>query len=329
LFLLDAGLSPGEYQRMSETVRGTRGDHVTSSPLTSPGTFAHLANLHDIGQADVAVLCVPFDGGSLYRSGARFGPMAVRQASRTLRPYHPTLDVEPFAAQRVADAGDLVVNQLDIEAAIADLTKGAQDLLQRCRRIVTIGGDHTITLPLLRAVHERYGPIAIAHFDAHLDTRSDHLDAPYSHSTWLRRAIEEGLLLANRSVHVGLRGSVASREDYLCDSELGFGRVRAREVTELGASSVATLIRERAGGLPLYLSIDINVLDPAFAPGASNPEAGGLSSRELFAILTYLGGTFIASADVVEVCAAYDHSETTALAAANIVYDLLSLFALA
>jgi agmatinase len=128
---------------------------------------------------------------------------------------------------------------------------------------------------------------------------------------------------------VGLRGSVASREDYLCDSELGFGRVRAREVTELGASSVATLIRERAGGLPLYLSIDINVLDPAFAPGASNPEAGGLSSRELFAILTYLGGTFIASADVVEVCAAYDHSETTALAAANIVYDLLSLFALA
>lgn len=314
---------------MRETVRGTHGGGAVPSPFTSPGTFAQLASLDDIGQADVGVLCVPFDGGSLCRPGARFGPVGVRQASRTLRPYHPVLEVGPFAAQKVADAGDLVVNPLDIEAAIAELAKGAQHLLKRCRRMVTIGGDHTITLPLLRAVRERYGPLAVAHFDAHLDTRSDHLSAPYSHSTWLRRAIEEELLVANRSVHVGLRGSVESSSEHQCDDELGFRRVFAHEVAELGASSVAALVRERAGGLPLYLSIDINVLDPAFAPAACSPVVGGLSSRELLAILTSLRGALIASADVVEVCAAYDHSATTALAAAYIVYELLSLIALA
>jgi agmatinase len=238
------------------------------------------------------------------------------------------LDVEPFTAQTVADAGDLCV-PLDVEAAIGRMTDGAMALLRKSRRLVAIGGDHTISLPVLRAVRERYGPVAMAHFDAHLDTWSSYLDTPYSHRTWCCRAIEEGLLAPNRSVHIGLRGSLDSHEDLKRDSDLGFRRMHALEVAEDGARSVAAFIRDQAGGLPLYLSIDINVLDPAFAPGAGSPEAGGISTRELFATLGHLKGAFIASADVVEVCPAYDHCEATAMAAAHTVFELLSLFALA
>jgi agmatinase len=170
--------------------------------------------------------------------------------------------------------------------------------------------------------------MAIAHFDPRLDTQTSDLDTLYSHNTWLRRATEEGLLVPNRSVHVGLRGSLESQEDLKSDRELGFLRIHAREVEEQGTSSVARLIRERASNVPLYLSVDINVLDQAFAPGACNPEPGGLSSPKLLAILSHLGGSVIASADVVEVCADYDHSEVTALVA-DIVHELLNLLAVA
>jgi agmatinase len=192
---------------------------------------------------------------------------------------------------------------------------------------VSVGGDHTIALPLLRAVHGRYGPVALVHFDAHLDTWDTYFGAPYTHGTPFRRAGEEGLFLPGRSVHVGIRGPLYDPSDLTDDAGLGFSIVSCADVAELGPAEVAARIAERAGGAPLYVSVDIDVLDPAHAPGTGTPEAGGLSSRELLAILRGLAGQQIASADVVEVSPAYDHAEITGIAAAHVIYDLISLMA--
>lgn len=273
----------------------------------------------------MAIAGVPFDSGVTYRPGARFGPAAVRQASRLLRPYHPGLDLEPFAVQQVADAGDIACTPFDIQRAIGEIQAGAAELLRSARHVVAIGGDHTIALPMLRAVRDRFGPVAVVHFDAHLDTWSTYFGAEYTHGTPFRRASEEGLLAPGRSIHVGIRGPIYGRGDLVEDSDLGFRQVSTDDVADQGAAAIAARIRERAGGAPVYISVDIDVLDPAHAPGTGTPEPGGLSSRELLGLLRCLAGLPIASADVVEVAPAYDHAEITALAAAHVVYELLGI----
>jgi agmatinase len=295
--------------------------------FAGPATFARLPRREEVTRCDVAIVGVPFDSGVTYRPGARFGPMAVRQGSRLLRPYHADLDVQPFATQQVADAGDIACNPFDIKEAIQQIEAGAKELLAANRHFIAIGGDHTIALPLLRAVTERHGPVALLHFDAHLDTWDTYFGAAYTHGTPFRRAFEEGLLLRERSIHVGIRGPLFSPQDLVDDAGFGFRIVTAMDLETLGIAGVVQRVLERVGDAPLYVSIDIDVLDPSMAPATGTPEAGGLTSRELLGILRGLRGQHLVAADIVEVSPAYDHAEITAIAAAHVAYELLALFA--
>jgi agmatinase len=293
--------------------------------FAGPSTFARLPRLDEVGRADLAIVGAPFDAGTTYRPGARFGPAAIRQGSRLLRPYNPAQDSEPFAQQQVVVAGDISCNPFNIEEALSQIDAGADALLGTARGIITLGGDHTIALPILRAVHRRFGPVALLHFDAHLDTWDTYFGAPYTHGTPFRRATEEGLLEANRGVHVGIRGPLYAASDLAEDRALGFEVIACTDFDRLGTEAILERIRARLGERPVYVSIDIDVLDPAYAPATGTPEAGGLSSRELLAVVRGLRGLRIVSADIVEVAPAYDHAEITAIAAAHLAYELLSL----
>ena len=296
--------------------------------FAGPSTFARLPELRDVSHCDVAIVGIPFDAGTSYRPGARFGPQAIRQASRHLRTqYHPAYDTEPFAEQQVADAGDISCNPYNIEKAVLEIQKGATELLGKVDRIISLGGDHTIALPLLRAVNHYHGPVALVHFDAHLDTWDTYYGAPYTHGTPFRRAAEEKLFLESASMHVGIRGPLYSRDDLKNDKELGFKVIHCDEFQSEGIDHVVKRIRDRVGDKPMYLSIDIDVLDPAHAPGTGTPEIAGMSSRELVGVLRGLAGLNIISADVVEVSPAYDHAELTSLSAATTVFEITNLFA--
>jgi agmatinase len=290
-------------------------------------TFARLPRLAEVARADVAVLGVPFDSGVSYRPGARFGPGHIRESSRLLRPYNPALRASPFAAQQVADAGDLAVNPFSIDEAIATVERAARGLLEQAGRLLTLGGDHTIALPLLRAVAAVHGPVSVVHFDAHLDTWDTYFGAAYTHGTPFRRASEEGLLDRSGCLHVGVRGSLYTDADLTQDSELGFQHIPAPDVEELGVPGMVERIADRVGDRPVYVSVDIDVLDPAHAPGTGTPEAGGLTSRELLATLRSFAALNLVGADIVEVAPAYDHAQITGIAAAHVGYELLSALA--
>jgi agmatinase len=295
--------------------------------FAGPSTFARLPRRDEVDRCDVAVVGVPFDSGVTYRPGARFGPHAVRNATRLLRSYHPGLDVRPFAAQQVADAGDIACNPFDIQEAIAQIESGAEEIVSGASHLLSIGGDHTIALPLLRVMKRRHGPVALLHFDAHLDTWDTYFGAEYTHGTPFRRAWEEGLLLQDHAMHVGIRGPLFSPEDLVDDERFGFAIVGAMEMNTTGVEDVVARVRERLSDAPVYVSIDIDVLDPAHAPGTGTPEAGGLTSRELLGILRGLAGVNVVGADIVEVAPPYDHAEITAMAASHVAYELLALFA--
>lgn len=291
-----------------------------------PSTFCRLPELRDVSYCDVAILGIPFDSGTSYRPGARFGPQAIRQASRHLRyNFHPAYGTEPFREFQVADAGDVPCNPYSIAEAIDQIESAASELLNNVGALISLGGDHTIAVPLLRAMHQRHGPVALVHFDAHLDTWDTYFGAPYTHGTPFRRAAEEGLFDDQASMHVGIRGPLYSSEDLAQDAELGFKVIHCDELNEQGPDHVAARIRDRVGDVPLYLSIDIDVLDPAHAPGTGTPEVAGLSSRELLNILRGLKGIRMVGGDIVEVAPAYDHAEITSLAAATIAFELVNL----
>ena len=292
-----------------------------------PPTFARLPRLGEVSRADVAIVGLPFDSGVSYRPGARFGPAHIRQSSRLLRPYHPAVEVAPFAALQVADAGDLALNPFDIPEALSACELGIRDLAQDGATVVGLGGDHTLALPALRALHALHGPVAVLHFDAHLDTWDTYFGAPYTHGTPFRRASEEGLIDRERSMHVGIRGPLYSAADLDDDSRLGFAVVRADDYESDGVPRAVERMRRRLAGGPVYVSVDIDVLDPAAAPGTGTPEAGGLTSRELLGTLRGLAGLDVVGVDVVEVAPAYDHAEITGIAAAHVIYDLLAVLA--
>lgn len=290
-------------------------------------TFARLPRIEDVPRADIAVVGIPFDSGVSYRPGTRFGPSHVRESSRLLRPYNPAQDVSPFAVAQVVDAGDIPVNPFDLTEAVTEVERAALALGEQVQRIVTIGGDHTVALPLLRAVAAKHGPVAVLHFDAHLDTWDTYFGAPITHGTPFRRASEEGLIDLTSSCHVGTRGPLYSKQDLEDDERLGFSIVSSEYIEEHGVEAGIQRILQRIGDRPLYVSIDIDVLDPAHAPGTGTPEAGGLTSRELLRILRALGDCDIVGADVVEVSPAYDHAQITGIAASHVVYELVSLLA--
>jgi agmatinase len=295
--------------------------------FAGPATFARLPRADEVEHVDVAVVGVPFDSGVSYRPGARFGPGHVRASSKLLRPYNPALDVSPFAELQIADAGDIAVNPFDIEDAIKTVELAARDFAARGTRLLTIGGDHTIALPLLRAAAAAHGPVAVVHFDAHLDTWDTYFGQPYTHGTPFRRASEEGLLDPARCLHVGIRGPLYSERDLTDDGVLGFQVVHSDDYQDATVASVVERMRARLGDGPVYVSVDIDVLDPAHAPGTGTPEAGGLTSRELLGTLRGLVGLNVVGADIVEVAPAYDHAELTGVAAAHTAYELLSVLA--
>jgi len=289
-------------------------------------TFARLPRLEDVDHYDVAVVGVPWDSGVTYRPGARFGPSAIRQASRLLRPYNPALDAQPFRDAQVVDAGDVAANPFDIARAIDETREGLAALITTDGRpVLSLGGDHTIALPALQAVHSVHGPVALVHFDAHLDTWNTYFDAPYTHGTPFRRASEQGLVVKGSSAHVGIRGSLYDRQDLLDDEQLGFTVVHCRDIDRIGVDGIVDRVVERVGDHPVYVSIDIDVLDPAFAPATGTPEAGGMTSRELLGVLRAMRELRLVGADIVEVSPVYDHAEVTAVAAANIAYELVTI----
>jgi agmatinase len=273
------------------------------------------------------VVGAPFDAGVSYRPGARFGPAAIRAGSKLLRPYNPALDIEPFAICQVADAGDVAMNPFDIPSALDALTGAAAELSSEGSRLLCLGGDHTIALALLRAVHRRHGPVALVHFDAHLDTWDTYFGAPFTHGTPFRRAFEEGLLREESSMHIGTRGPLYAPKDLEDDERFGFAVVTSDMVDRLGVDAVVKRIRERVGSAPVYVSVDIDVLDPAHAPGTGTPEAGGLSSREMLNLIRGFMDANVVGADIVEVSPSYDHAEITSIAASHVGYELLSVMA--
>ncbi len=295
--------------------------------FAGPGTFARIPRIDEVADYDIAVLGLPFDGAVSYRPGARFGPMGVRQAARNLRPrFHVELDVAPLDTMQVVDAGDVACTPFSIDSALQQIGDHAREIVgDGNRRIVAIGGDHSVTYPMLREARRKHGPMALIHFDAHLDTWDTYFEAPTTHGTFLRRAFEEGLLTEERSMHLGIRGPIYDRMDLVDDAGFGFKTLRAGDLDVVGLDGAADAMRQRVGDLPVYVSIDIDVLDPAFAPGTGTPEMGGMTSRELLHLLRRLDGLNIVGADVVEVAPAYDHAEITTLAAATVAFDLITL----
>ncbi|TMC77679.1 MAG: agmatinase [Chloroflexi bacterium] len=303
-------------------------DSLASPRFTGPSTFARLPWVRTLEDVDVAIVGVPFDTGVTYRVGGRFGPNAVRAASVMLRPYNANLEVKPFDVLSCVDYGDvsIVPGYIDrsyaaIEALVAPIVKaGIIPLL--------IGGDHACTLPHLRATRTR-GPVAVIDFDSHTDAWDSYFGEKYNHGTWMRRAIEEGLVDVGHSIEVGLRGSVYEAGDWTgLRTELGLEYLTTEEVLARGPDSVAASIRARVGDRLAFISFDIDVVDPAFAPGTGTPEPGGLSAHDALAIVRRLRGLDFVGFDVVEVIPAYDPAGQTAFLASNLAYEMLSLVAL-
>jgi agmatinase len=302
-------------------------DATTSPRYGGFGTFARLPRMDQVDNYDVAIVGVPFDSGVSYRPGTRFGPQHIRQSSRLLRPFNPAQNNSPFSEQQVVDAGDIDCNPFNISEALVGIEKRIFELTEGKKRVVTLGGDHTLALPALRAIQRRYGPVAVVHFDAHLDTWDTYFGMDTTHGTPFRRASEEGLINKSASMHIGIRGPLYSSQDLVDDAELGFQVISCVDVEKDGMESALAKLRRRVGDNPVYVSVDIDVLDPSHAPGTGTPEAGGLTSRELLRFLREFSSMNLIGADIVEVAPAYDHAEITGISAAHVVYEILSAMA--
>src|SRR5580765_6138461 len=303
-------------------------DSLQSPRFTGPSTFARLPNVRTLEEVDVAIVGVPFDTGVTYRVGGRFGPNAVRAASVMLRPYNANLDVAPFDILSCVDYGDIAIVPGYIERSYEAIERDVRPIVEAGVVPLLIGGDHACTLPHLRATRSR-GPVAVIDFDSHTDAWDSYFGEKYNHGTWMRRAIEEGLVDVDHSIEVGLRGPLYDRDDWTSlRTELGLEYVTTEEVLHRGPVATAATIAERVADQPAFISFDIDVVDPAYAPGTGTPEAGGPSARDMLAILRRLTGIDFVGFDVVEVIPAYDPAGQTATLAANLAYEMLSLVAL-
>jgi agmatinase len=293
-------------------------------------TFARCPHVTTTQDVDVAVVGAPFDTATSRRPGARFGPEAIRSASIGLRPYHPPLDVDVFGSLSVVDRGDLDVTPGNAERTTTQIAAGLEPILRAGVVPVVLGGDHSVVLGELRAHAAVHGPVALVLLDAHADTWDDYYGERYFHGTPFRRALEEGLVLPERSIMAGMRGPLYSRSDISDARTMGFEIVPDAELRELGPGEYGRRVRSRVGDAPVYMSFDIDVLDPAFAPGTGTPEVAGLDPREALALIRALAGMRFTGFDVVEVAPAYDGpGETTALLAASVAYEFLALTAVA
>jgi agmatinase len=291
-------------------------------------TYMRLPHYLAAGGIDFAVVGVPWDGATSYRTGQRLGPDAIRKVSVTLRPYNLALDVGIFENCSGVDYGDLPVVVGYIEDTYAKIETALRPLIASGVIPVLMGGDHSITLPELRAIAKTHGPVALIHFDSHTDTNDQYFGRPYYHGSMFRRAVEENIILPANSIQVGMRGSVYSKDAYDESTSLGFKVVTMSAVREMGLQRLIEIIQVRIGQNKVFVTFDIDVVDPAFAPGTGTPEVGGFTSSEAIDLIRGLKGLNFVGFDVVEVLPDYDVAEITALLAANIVYEFLSLIAL-
>ena len=303
-------------------------DAFTSPRFGQPPTFMRLPHVREPGRLDVALVGIPYDGGASYRPGARFGPRAIRDQSSLIRPWHPVLEVAPFETLRVADYGDVDVVPISIERTYEAIEREIVSLSDHGVIPVLVGGDQSLTLPALRALAGRHGPLGLVHFDAHPDTWDDYFGSKHFHGTPFRRAVEERLIDPGRAIQVGIRGPLYGKEDFAFHAQHGLEVIRIEAVKTLGADRIGERFRRLAGG-PVYCSFDIDAGDPAYAPGTGTPEVGGMTSYEALALLRALRGLKLVGADVVEVSPPYDGpGQITALLAANILFEIVCLLAL-
>jgi agmatinase len=297
-------------------------DALTYARFTGIPTFMRLPHITQPEELDIALIGVPFDGGTTYRPGPRFGPRHVRVQSAIIRPWNPVLKVNPFAKYRVADFGDLPVNPLSIEDTFRRIEQGIARVLAAGARCLCVGGDHSISLPLLRAVAKKHGAVSLVQFDAHNDLWDEYFGCKYSHGTPFRRAFEEGLLEDGHVLQIGLRGQVYGEEDFDFARAHKVRVVTAEEFHQRGLPRVRKHLKafERQ---PVYVTLDIDAVDPAFAPGTGTPQVGGFTSAQIIDLVRALQGLNIVGADLVEVSPQYDTGELTSLLAANLLFELL------
>jgi len=291
-------------------------------------TFMRLPHVTDLAGVDFAVVGVPFDTGATYRVGARFGPEGIRSASVLLRPYNPELEIAIFDVCSGVDYGDLPVTPGYLPESNEQIEGGAAAVFESGATPVFLGGDHSISWPLLRAAAAAHGPVALVHFDSHSDVHSGYFGGKDTHGTPFRRAVEEGLIEVSRSSQVGLRGPQYRADGLQTSKEMGFQVIRATELHARGVPETLERIRQRVGDGPAYLSFDIDFADPAYAPGTGTPEVGGFTAVECLQLVRGLAGVNFIGYDLVEVMPMYDPAGITALLAANLVFEFISLIAL-
>jgi agmatinase len=289
-------------------------------------TFMRLPHVTDLAGVDAAVYGIPFDTAVTYRPGARFGPEAIRSASALLRPFHSGFGVDLCDALSIIDYGDLPVAPGDTEGTYRRVEEALAPVVEAGVFPLALGGDHSVTLAELRVLARRHGPLALVQLDSHADTWDEYFDQRFFHGTTFRRAVEEGLIDARGSVQAGMRGPLFQSSDLDDARELGYHVIPSEELRALGPMAYGDLVRERVSGRRVFLSFDVDFLDPAYAPGTGTPEVAGFSTAEAAAFLRALRGIPLAGADVVEVSPPYDGpSQITALAAANVAWELLAL----
>ena len=292
-------------------------------------TFMRAPHVTDLAGVDAVVCGIPFDTATSYRTGPRFGPEAIRSASALLRPYNPAQGVNVVDALSIVDYGDLPVSPGDTERTYAQIEDALAPIVDAGVFPVALGGDHAITLAELRALARAHGPMALVQLDSHGDVWEEYFGQRYFHGTTFKRALEENLLEPAASVQAGMRGSLYGAEDIAVARELGFTVLTADELREAGPAAYGELVRAKVGDRPVFMSFDVDFLDPAFAPGTGTPEVGGFSTAEALAFVRALRGVRLVGCDVVEVSPPYDGpGQVTALAAANVAYELLSLRAM-
>jgi agmatinase len=308
--------------------RYTPANSLETPRFSDVRTFMRLPNVRDLENSDAVVVGAPFDTGASFRAGARFGPEAIRSASHLLRPYNPSQDVSIFEHLSVADYGDVPVVPGYVEESYERIQEGLEPVHRAGVVPIVLGGDHAVALPELRAAAAVHGPLALVQFDSHADTWDSFFGEPYNHGTVFRRAVEEGLLAQERSIQVGMRGSLYALGDLKASRELGFELTTTDEIRKISIQDTVWRIRERVNDAKVYVSFDVDFVDPAFAPGTGTPEIGGFTSREAQEFVRGLRGMEIVGCDVVELYPQYDGpGQVTALLAANIGYEFLTLIA--
>lgn len=298
-------------------------------PYQGIATFGRAPQSREVAAADVAIVGVPYDGSVSYRSGTRFGPRAIREQSLLLWGYNNVQQVAPFEKLKVIDFGDVDVVPVDILATHRAIEAAVTPIVAAGCKVITLGGDHSISLPLLRAHATKYGPLAVVHFDAHPDTwDEEYAGYKYSHGTPFRRAIEEGLIDTQAYLQIGIRGPTAGPQDYQDARVLGAQLITIDEAFTLGSERLVARIQQTIGMRPVYVTLDIDAVDPAFAPGTGTPEVGGFSSYQMLQLVRGLKGLDCVGFDIVEVSPPFDGQQITSILASNLAFEFLSLLAL-